>query len=329
VTIDAIAGERHFIDHLAPVWRALAEGGHFMTIPGLVDHAHARGIDAIVLDDAAQGSGPTIVASHGDLVRGRRLGRGPFALFQHGIGQSYGNGHPSYPGGWDNGDVELFLSPNDYATHHWAAVYPDAEAYTVGSPRLEQLPGRIGDPDGTVAVGFHWNCHLVPETRTAFAAFRNALVPLARSRHVLGHGHPRILDEISPYYRRAGIEVVDDFAEICRRADVYVCDNSSTLYEFAATDRPVVVLNAPWYRRTVNPGLRFWDAIPGIQVDRPEDLAAGIDAALLDPPEQRTGRERALALVYPERSAPNAPRASEVAAQLLELWHAGAVGRAA
>ena len=330
ITIDAIAGEEHFVDHLAPVWRALGPRGRFLTIPRLVDHARSRGVAAVAIGEVEPGPGPTMVASHGDLVRGRRLHRGPFALFQHGAGQSYGNGHPSYPGGWDNDDVGLFLSPNDYATERWASVYPDALAYTVGSPRLAALPHREGSPDGTVAIGFHWNCHLVSETRTAFPAYRMAIAALARSGHrVLGHGHPRILEELRPTYARLGIEVVADFDEVCRRADLYVCDNSSTLFEFAATGRPVVVLNAPWYRRGVDHGLRFWSAADvGIQVERGEDLIPAVERALADPPQLRAARRRALRLVYPPaRRSERDP--GQVAASLLELWVAGAAGRAA
>jgi hypothetical protein len=63
---------------------------------------------------------------------------------------------------------------------------------------------------------------------------------------------------------------VASLREVQRRAAVYVCDNSSSMYEFAATGRPVVVLDLPegrikgiGYRRNINHGLRFWDALFG------------------------------------------------------------------
>jgi CDP-glycerol glycerophosphotransferase (TagB/SpsB family) len=114
-------------------------------------------------------------------------------------------------------------------------------------------------------------------------------------------------------YRRAGINVVRDFADVCRQADLYITDNSSSLYEFAATGRPVVVLNAPWYRRDVHHGLRFWDAIPGPQVDHSRDLVPTVLKALET--DTTDLRESALAKVYAYRSG-----AAERAARIIEEW---------
>ena len=79
------------------------------------------------------------------------------------------------------------------------------------------------------------------------------------------------------------------FEDVVRRADLYIADNTSTLFEFAALDRPVIVLNAPWYRRGVEHGLRFWEfADVGVQVDDPESLVDAIGRAL----EDRDGSRR-------------------------------------
>jgi UDP-N-acetylglucosamine:LPS N-acetylglucosamine transferase len=99
---------------------------------------------------------------------------------------------------------------------------------------------------------------------------------------------------------------------------VYVCDNSSTIYEFAATGRPVVVLNGPHYRRDVHHGLRFWDAADvGIQVDHPRDLPDAIEEALRDPEPRRRAREAALGIVYAHRTG-----AAQRAAAALTDWMA-------
>jgi UDP-N-acetylglucosamine:LPS N-acetylglucosamine transferase len=105
------------------------------------------------------------------------------------------------------------------------------------------------------------------------------------------------------YYRAAGIEFVRDFDEVCRRADVYVCDNSSTLFEFASTGRPVVVMNDVSWRRNVHHGLRFWDAAHvGVNVDRADGLVDAVALALEDRAEQRAARSDALDIVYVYRT---------------------------
>ena len=75
----------------------------------------------------------------------------------------------------------------------------------------------------------------------------------------------------------AGLETVARFSDVIDRAGIYVCDNSSTLYEWAALDRPVVILDAPWYRRDVSHGLRFWQwADIGPRIQDPADLVEAV-----------------------------------------------------
>ena len=93
-------------------------------------------------------------------------------------------------------------------------------------------------------------------------------------------------------------------------------DNSSIGWEFLSLDRPVVWLNAPWYRRNVNYGLRFWDfADAGVQVEEPHDLRFAITEALMD--TNRARRREAVADIYAYTDG----RASERAARAIEEWH--------
>jgi hypothetical protein len=320
MTLDAVAMERQFIDHLAPIWTSFPDRGQFLVEPSLVEYAAARGIDAVPVPRPAfvpaypkprHDGPPCLVASYGDIKGARRLGYGPFVFVEHGAGQSYAGirsaqaRNPSYPGGGDRDDVALFLVPNEQAAAKWREHYPSARVELIGCPKLDALPRKIPG-ETTVAVSFHWDGGMVsPEAGTALGTFAPVLPELAKRFYVIGHSHPKgdWPQRMARVFRRAGIEFVEDFEEVCRRADVYVCDNSSTIYEFAATGRPVVLMNAREYRRNVNHGGRFWDwATVGIQVDDPAFLGDAIEAAISDPPEVAAERERVLDLVYAYRS---------------------------
>lgn len=320
MTIDALATEPHFLDHLAAVWSALPERqrGRFAVKPELADRARALGINPHASLPRTQR--PVMVAAYGDLKRARVAGKRRIAFVEHGAGQSYSNDHPSYSGGADRGDVGIFLVPNQHAAERNRRRYPDIPVRIVGCPKLDRLPKRSKRTDDrpTIAISFHWQCGVTLETRSAWRAFRSVIPTLARTYHVLGHAHPRMLDFVRPHYERAGIEVVPDFDDVCRRADLYICDNSSTVFEFAATGRPVMLLNAPWYRRRVKHGLRFWDAAGvGINVDRYSGLLPGIKRALADPPEVRRARQAALRIAYAYRTG-----AAERAAAAIVEWAA-------
>lgn len=337
--LDALAMERQFADHIAPVWIDLPESvrGTFRVEPRLLGHAKALGIEAEATPRPARipaypaprfGGPPLLTASYGDVKVGRRLGYGPFAFIEHGAGQSYA-GDPAWPnqlitgsyaGGPDREDTELFLVPNEHSARRWSEAYPASRVEVVGSPRLAALPAREPGAGPVVAISFHWQTphSLGPEAQTALGDYQPVLGELADAFTVIGHAHPKgdWPVRMQRIYQRVGIPFVDDFTDVCRKADVYVCDNSSTLFEFAATGRPVVVLNSRWYRKHVNHGLRFWDAAAvGLQVDRPAQLVDTVRRALEDPPEQQTAREAALDVVYPVRNG-----AAERAAAALTHW---------
>jgi len=293
--LDLLASHPQYLAHLEPVWAALS--------PAL------RGAVGVGRAPAA------LVSSASDLALAHRHGYRRVAYLEHGAGQTYGPGVPGYPGGRGRGTVTLFLSPNDHAAAADQAAYPQAKVVVVGDPALDLLPARQPGPLA-VAVSFHWDCQLLPETRSAMPYYRAALAGLARELPLIGHAHPKAARVLQPLWARLGIEYVASWAEVCRRADLYVCDNSSTLYEFASTGRPVVVLNAPWYRRKVEHGLRFWQAADvGVQVSHPAQLEPAVRLALTDPPEQRALRQAALRLAYTHRHG-----AAARAARALEEW---------
>lgn len=316
--IDAFASKPWYVDHLAPVWQALgADAGRFH-VRGSQTLAAATGL-AGVTEEGPVGSDPIVTVATSDYLAALRSGRRRIALGQHGAGQSYGTRHPSYPGGDGQEDVGLFLVPNATAARVTLERYPTARVAIVGCPKVDRLPHRIPDGrSGVVAISTHWNARIAPEAGSAWPAFGRALLDLTKTHPVIGHAHPRMLGRVGPFYRAAGIEVAADFPEVLERADVLVMDNSSSLFEFAATGRPVVVLNPPQYRRGVNHGLRFWEAAGvGPNVDAVRDLEPAIDRALELRPADVAARETALDLVYQPRHG-----SAVLAAAALRVWAA-------
>lgn len=319
--VDFAAHAVGYVDHLAPIFRAMPaehRGRFYVT-----SWARARAIELGVAeaelvvhdDDALPAGAEVVVASYRDLSRAR--GR-PVILCEHGAGQAYSTRHSSYAGGVGREDVVLFVVPNEQAAQRNRRRYPDTPNAVVGCPKLDELltvPRPTGPP--TVAISFHWRCDAAPpESGTALDEYRPALGDLrhglaAAGVELIGHAHPAIAAELEPIYAAAGIEFVESFGDVARRAALYAVDNSSTLYEFAALGRPVVVLNSQRYRRNVRHGLRFWtEAAVGLNVDRPAELLPTILRALDDPEDARRSREASIARVYPVRDGTSARRAA-------------------
>lgn len=322
--LDFVALTRAYLEHLRPVWEALPEEhrGTFYVSEWLLEEAADLPGTVTTIGEKEKlepGPGIAVVASYHDLVRtwARRA-----VLFEHGAGQSYTKRHSSYAGGVNRKNVDLFVVPGPEPAKRNRRYYPKVPNVEVGSPKLD--PWLAGDRTGpgpddppTVALSFHWRCNVAPEAGTVVDHYLPGLEAVVAELEdqgvtVLGHAHPGILEELRPHYDRLGVEVVDLFDEVLERAHVYAVDNSSTLFEFAATGRPVVVLNGPAFRKNVRHGLRFWkEADVGRQVEGPAELAGALLEALDDPPELRALREAAIARVYARRDGRSAEHAAE------------------
>lgn len=293
--VQFLATEPHYRDHLRPVYDALP--------PKL------RDVFASNVDELPRRGALTVVSSFGDY----RLTTGPAVMFEHGAGFTFEGNHQSFAGGRNKQRVVLFCDTNQIGHERNIDAYPRARHVIVGCPKLDRWVGhrRMPGPKPVVAVSFHWDSRIAPETRWAFPHYVDVLAELQSwGYEVLGHGHPRAWAQLAPVWERYGFELVPTFSEVMERADLYIADATSTLYEFA-TVGPVVVLNAPWYRRDVDQGLRFWRHVPGLQVDDPKDLRATIEAALAGDGEEL--RLEAVAATYPNlgkaaRTAANAIR---------------------
>lgn len=332
-----------FWDHMLPIHEGLPEeergpfimGRRPVRIVGNIMRADPRDDPAHGLSDEAD---MACVASIADLKRisvtkmvttmnsashVRFHPRMPTVLFEHGVGFSFAGDtrrrrQASYAGGYGRENILALPAPNRWVSEPNLRAYPNVPSPIVGCPKLDVLTTLppTGNARPLVCVAFHWDCKVAPETRWAWPYYEEAVAQLAKRADAEGfdlvaHGHPRE----RPLWRRRfphyGIPFIEDFAEVCERADVYVNDSSSTLYEFAATGRPVVVLNAPWYRRRVHHGLRFWDyADVGLNVNSPEALLPIILRTIADDPQAEV-RAAAIAEIYPYLGR-SVPRTIEV-----------------
>lgn len=297
----------HFSEHLAPIWLALPDEYKDGFYARGRAHERARQL-GIEVDGQGQARRKelVLVASYEDH---RRAQPAKTILVNHGVGQRYigsdtSSDHPSYTGGRNRENVALFICPSE----------SDAEACRVsGAPAVAAGPCKMDDwyngirqrasnDRPVVAISFHSDVHVAPESRSAFSHYQQAIIDLARDPNrpfdLLGHGHPRWGEFMAKFWRRQGVPFARHFDEVLEKADMYVCDNSSTMYEFASTDRPVLTLNAPWYRKDVHHGLRFWEAVPGYQIDDPDYLCAGIIIARGDSAPWAEGRKEAVREVY-------------------------------
>jgi hypothetical protein len=288
--LDFFARRAHYIDHLAPVWLALPADvrGTFYVAPELAEHAQRQigdeGLQAFP-GDTPPGTGPILTAAYADMYRAARTPR-PLVSMEHGTGHAFGRS--PYPNGRGKRDlVDLFLMPNEYTAGLSRSVR-STPCEVIGTPKMDafapdRFPARKSPGDPVIAIAFHWGERNAnpPESGTAWEHYRDFLPQLAKRYKVLGHGHPLSAHIYRHEFERIGVEWVGDFRDILRRADIYLNDLSSTMYEFVVTGKPVVVLNAPWFRRGVHWGIRFWDyADVGIQVEGPERLIDAIETTL-------------------------------------------------
>lgn len=277
IRVDAFASHPHYFDHIQPVWEALDPLGEFYVTPSAKRPGpRIRGLPA--------SDTPLIVAGYPDLKRTRR----PVIFIEHGAGETYGMADSHYAGGRNRDRVVLFLCPNRRVFEANEAKYP-ARSVIVGSPRLEWLAqhrdrnareSSSGSTSGRlrVAVSFHWNCQIHPQAGTALFEFADQFNSWTRAGvEVKGHAHPRIADRARKLFYSAGLEFIEDFADVVAWADVYAVDNSSTLFEAAALGLDVVVLDASRYTAQET-GWRFWKyADIGPRIGAGQDL---VEAAI-------------------------------------------------
>lgn len=293
--IDAFASRPNYVDHIAPVWNVIGNRGTFWVSEArLASRARTRGVVAQV--GRPDGRRPVLVAAYRDELSVA----GPVVLLEHGAGQHYGGVDASSMGA-TRPDVILYLAPNEGCAERMRPVLPNARCVAVGCPRLDRHLHRPDPPNGEPVIGvtWHWPARTWPEAMWAWPHYRQYLPSLAQGRQVVGHGHPRVLGRLIGDYRRAGVRVEADPETFLDSIDVLVADNTSLIFEAAAIGIPVAVLDAPWYRRDMEHGLRFWEwADIGPRTVHGPALAETVDRAWSERDNYRPVREKMRAAVY-------------------------------
>ena len=262
--VDCYLSEASYFDHVVPIWLALPEELRGAVYAPRNLRGQLPETVRVEWSTPPSSAFPLIVAGYQDL----RYARRPKVLVNHGAGMTYlGVDSPSYAGGPGRDAADLFLHPNERAAALDRARYPHARSVAVGCPKLDEWKTVSAPGDGTVAVTFHWDCFVVPETRSAWPAWRDTIAELAKHVHVVGHAHPRARRELEPWWQSIGVEYVPHARDLLDRADVLVADNTSLLFEWAACGRPTVWLRSPLWRNHIEHGLRFGEQLPGPEIE--------------------------------------------------------------
>jgi CDP-glycerol:poly(glycerophosphate) glycerophosphotransferase len=334
MTLDFFARLQHYIDHLAPIWNALPpeRRGQFHTTVDLVDYTRQElnAANVIEVDGyTPSGDSPILCAAYGDMSRAARNPGRRIITIEHGTGHGFGTA--AYPNATKGRRdlVDLALMPNAYTADLSRSVR-STHCEVIGTPKMDEWSEaaiarepRYNPLDNplVIAIAFHWGDRHAnpPESGSAFEHYQSILPRLAKRYHVIAHGHPLASPAVRQIFEQAGIEWVSNLREVFSRADILINDLSSILYEFIVTGKPVIVLNAPWFRREVNWGIRFWDySDVGINVEGPGELFSAIDRTIAEYGTICTEeRRRAVADLYPYLGC-SAQRAAEVLTTYLD-----------
>lgn len=315
--LDFFARRTHFIDHIVPIWFLLKddEKGFFYVPEHLMEYATDLGIPAVPLKPPNNkknklsvrppGKTPMLTCAYDDMgCAFQQYAYRPLFLMEHGVGLSFET-HPGYGGGRGlRRRVALFLPPNKIIRGKTRKTFPDAPQVIIGTPKMDWVrarkPERKKKP--VICISFHWDGKKVTaEAGNALNHYIDILPELSEKFDMIGHGHPKIIDKLVPIYEACGItEIEHDFDNVLKNCDIYINDASSTLYEFACTGKPVIFMNAPWFDRNKDWGIRFWNYTDiGVNVDEPEDLIPAIVRTIKNPAEFYDQRLRMIDHLYP------------------------------
>ena len=277
--IDVVCSEAHYLRHMMPIWAELPD-----EFRGVV---HRLPDDGIVTRPAM--GHLAMVAGWQDIAPLR--GQCEMIYVEHGSGQTYSDRphDPSYSG--SGGDrhqgVIGYICPSQTVADRWLKP-----SVAVGCPKMDHLIGM--EPPGvdppTVCFAWHWPCKMSPEASSAWEHYEKEFDEIvlrfqAQGFRVVAHEHPKWRGEMERRMRGFGLEILTYDEQVFEQANILIVDNSSLATEMMLLGRPVIWMNAPWYRRDVDHGGRFWDWTVGHPcVDSAEELMLTNLWDLIQPP---------------------------------------------
>lgn len=308
--IDLVASLPHYVDHALPI---------FEELPGDV-----RGrVQPLEYPPPFPTPGrAALVASWQDVAQ--LSGRATMIYVEHGAGQGYA-GDPasarmpgySTSGGERHLGVVGFIAPSQAVADRWTT----APAVAVGCPKLDRYlrEPRVIDR-WSVCFAWHWDGHSVSqEASTAWHHYSVEMPEIVRRLQrqgfeVYGHAHPRWNGRLDEALSRCGFDaVLPTDADVLTRCGTLFVDNSSLGMEMMAVGGVTAWLNAPWYRRDVQHGGRFWNWTIGVpEINGPEDMIDLDAGTILNwGPEGREARDRLVASTYQYTDGSSSKRAAQ------------------
>lgn len=314
--INFYCSDAHYFDHIAPIWKRIPSEykGTFFIEPQSFNKSKEYEIEVSIEKPK---NGFTLIAGYKDYCV---LKNNKIIYMEHGIGHTYGFQHPAYAGEKGKDKVVLFLNQHFLTHQKNIKTYPKISNFIIGTPKMDQYPivSSIKEKP-LVCISFHWNDNKnIPEMKNSFNYYKK-IIPILKDREefdLVFHGHPKDEKVWEDYCKKNNIKKIKYLDEVLKEADIYICDNSSSMYEFAALNKPVIVLNNPEYRKSVAGHIRFWEYIPGLEVNEPEELLPSIIRTIKNPKEFEKNRLDIINHLYPYRGY-SSQRAAEVIVNFL------------
>jgi hypothetical protein len=289
--------QKHYIDHLEDVYKKLDVPKKLIISDDIESYVKEKGLDNVISVSnnfllknklnklkRTYNNMKIFVMCYGNVSR---VDVGvPIIIGEHGAGQTYDTSHIAYARGIPKSlNVKYFLAVNKHCYDNFKKNNPTLKSYIVGCPKLDKWKDKykVNKENPLIVFSWHWLSRSIPEAYGGFMYWSPALKELKESYNIAIHGHPSVQDRVIPFTQANDIRFIKKFEDVVEQADIYAVDNSSTLFEFAAINKPVIVLNNPWFRRDVEHGMRFWEyADIGVQCNDVSDLSKSIDKAIRD-----------------------------------------------